>query len=42
LGEKNMTDVKTAETEVLDAERTALVVIDLQNGIANLGRSEFG
>jgi nicotinamidase-related amidase len=33
-----MTDVKTAETEVLDAERTALVVIDLQNGIANLGR----
>ncbi|MBW7454748.1 isochorismatase family protein [Paenibacillus sepulcri] len=33
-----MTDVKTAETEVLDAEKTALVVIDLQNGIAAPGR----
>jgi nicotinamidase-related amidase len=33
-----MTNVKTAETEVLHAEKTALVVIDLQNGIANPGR----
>lgn len=38
MGEKNMTDIKTAETEVLHAEKTALVVIDLQNGIANPGR----
>jgi nicotinamidase-related amidase len=32
-----MTDVKSAE-EVLAAEKTALVVIDLQKGIANPGR----
>ncbi|SDO25163.1 Nicotinamidase-related amidase [Paenibacillus sp. yr247] len=32
-----MTNVKTAGTEVLDAEKTALVVIDLQNGIVGLG-----
>ncbi|KIL41220.1 hydrolase [Gordoniibacillus kamchatkensis] len=33
-----MTDVKTAESEWLDAKKTALVVIDLQNGIATPGR----
>jgi nicotinamidase-related amidase len=33
-----MTDVTTTEAEVLDAKKTALVVIDLQNGIANPGR----
>lgn len=31
-----MTDVKMTETEVLDAEKTALVVIDLQNIITSL------
>lgn len=33
-----MTEVKAAKSEVLDAKKTALVVIDLQNGIAHPGR----
>jgi isochorismate hydrolase len=35
MGEKIMENLKKAEAEQLTAERTALVVIDLQKGIVN-------
>lgn len=40
-GEKEMEDLKRAETELINAEKTALVVIDLQNGIVNSKRSPY-
>lgn len=31
-----MEELKSSETECIDAKKTALVVIDLQNGIVNM------
>ncbi|MDF2505474.1 hydrolase [Clostridium sp.] len=36
-----MGDLKRAETELIKAEKTAIVVIDLQNGIVNSQRSPY-
>lgn len=34
-GDKEMEDLKSRETELIKSEKTALVIIDLQNGIVN-------